>query len=338
MMAADPHAPPVSRRKFVQGAGMAGLGLLAGCWPAPTRPPVPTLGFLGSTPRDDSDLEGFRQGLRDLGYVEGQNVALQYRGSDDSMATLVPLAAELVALPVDILVTASVPQTEAARRVTGTVPIVFVYHPDPVGAGHIASLARPGGNTTGMSFMATPLAGKRLEILRDTVPGLVRVGVVARSSNPALTPFLTEIEAAAAILGIELRMMAVSDQTSLDRALETAHLDGVQALLLMPGGPLLTTSLAPHIVQFAREHRLPTMGSAPGHAVAGGLMGLGADADVIRRRAATYVDKILKGARPADLPVEQPMTFRFAINLQTAQALGLTIPHHVLLQATEAIQ
>jgi putative ABC transport system substrate-binding protein len=332
-----------SRRQFVAGVGVAGLGLLAGCGRLPGQAEpvarVPRIGYLGDE-EGIFDRAGLRDGLRELGYVEGENVVIveRYAPSDlvQARAALPGLAAELVAERVDVLVAATVLHTQAAIQATDSIPIVFVLHPDPVAAGHVASLARPGGNVTGTSFFDTPLSGKRVELLKEAMPRVARLAVLGPpEGGPGNVSAMNQVRTTAAALGIQLHVLGVRSPEEFDTAFESILAEQAEAVLVMPGGPLLAS---PRIVEFVAEHRLPSMGTNRRYPERGGLMAYGANLDAVRRRSAYYVDRILKGAKPADLPIEQPREFDFVINLKTAQALGLTIPEHVLLQATEVIQ
>ena len=333
-----------SRRQFVQGASVAGLGLLAGCARLPGQAQAPArvarIGYLGGLAAvvtgdaSNPGLEAFRQGLRELGYVEGQNLVLEWRGSGSrDFGDLDTLAAELVGLPVDIILAMTTPAALAAKRATSSIPIVFTSVSDPVESGLVASLGRPGANATGLSDFGAALSGKRLELLRDAVPGASRIGVVSLSRNPANVLGLRETQAAAPTLAVELILLEVRAEDTLDGAFEVAVQAGVDALIV-PGG----REVGAQAVPLAAKRRLPAMYSNAPNVYAGGLMAYAPSVTNQFQRAATYVDKILKGAKPAELPVEQPTTFEFVINLKTAQALGLTIPQHVLLQATEVIQ
>jgi putative ABC transport system substrate-binding protein len=279
--------------------------------------------------------EAFRQELHDLGYVEGQNITVEYRWGENN-EQLGGLAADLIDLPVDVLVAAAGDlSAQAARQRTSTVPIVFTQSTDPVATGLVASLAQPGGNVTGLSVMGAHLTGKRLEALKAVLPHVSRVAYIYRSSPGGL---LSEqgAEAAAQVLGIELVSVGVRESNDIPGALDEAVRGRVDALWL-DGSPLLVTQRA-QILDFAETRRLPVLAQYREYVESGALMSYGASRMANYRRTASYVDRILKGAKPADLPVEQPMTFDFVINAKTAQALGLTIPHHVLLQATEVIQ
>jgi putative ABC transport system substrate-binding protein len=336
------RAPGVTRRRFVQGAGVAGLGLLAGCGRLPGQAAAPQqvhrLGYLSSNSAatDAPVIEAFRQGLRELGYVEGQNLTIEWRLADDQVEQLPELAASLVGLPVDVIVAVATPGIVAAKNATSTIPIVFPIAGDPVGLGLVASLARPGANVTGLANMAPELNAKRLELLKEIVPGMVRVAYLWVPSVPAEVSSKRHAEAAAQALGLDLLAFAVESPGDLDGAFEAATGAGADALMMAPN--TIVNAQRARIVEFAARARLPAAYPDTRFATIGGLLSYGANPAALYRRAAYYVDRILKGTPPADLPVEQPTTFDFVINLKTAQALGLTIPQHVLLQATEIIQ
>jgi putative tryptophan/tyrosine transport system substrate-binding protein len=329
------------RRQVVQGAGAVGLGLLVGCgrlpWQTPSVPKVYRIGVLDAGGRASSDLrrDAFLQGLHEFGYTEGENILIDYRHADGRLAPLPTLATELVRLPVDVIVTATAPAISAAKDATSTIPIVMANSPDPVTAGLVASLARPGGNVTGLTDMAVGLSAKRLELLKAAVPAASRVAILWQSGNPGNELILSETQDAARALGVDLEPLGVREPNEFEAAFETLSSKGVDAIIVAQG-PLVTQGR--RIVELATKSGLPVMYPGRGLVEVGGLMAYGPSAPGNWRRAAYYVDRILKGTKPADLPVEQPMTFDFVINLQTAQALGLTIPHHVLLQATEVIQ
>jgi putative ABC transport system substrate-binding protein len=325
----------LSRRRIMLGSGGVGLGLLAGCgrlpWQAQAQQPrrIPVVGVLYPPMPGRRDQAALQEGLRELGYIEGENIRVERRFGEGRPERLPELVAELLALPVDVLVAvggAIVP----ARNATRTVPIVMVNSPDPVEFGLIDSLAHPGGNVTGLSILQPKLTGKRLELLKEAVPSISRVvalgaGDVSRQAAPE-----------AAALGIQVRSFRLRAPNELEGTFRAAIRAPVDALLVY-GNPV-TLSVAAEIASLAAEHGLPMMADRSGFVEFGALMSYGSNERAYIRYAATYVDKILKGAKPADLPVEQPMTFDFVINLRTAQALGLTIPQHVLLQATEVIQ
>jgi putative ABC transport system substrate-binding protein len=274
--------------------------------------------------------------LRELGYVEGQNVAYELRWADGSRDRLAAFATELVRLKVDAIVAVGPPAIQAAKEATSVVPIVMVTSGDPAGLGFVGSLARPGGNVTGVSFLGEELTGKLLELLKQAVPRTSRVAVLWNPANGAHPGYLRDAEAAARFLGVTLQPVEIRGSQEFERALGRAHREHADALLLLLD-PLFTASLR-LIVDFATKSRLPTIYGLRQLIDAGGLMAYGPSLAQMNRRAAGFVDRILKGARPGDLPVEQATTFELIINLKTAKALGLTIPQSVLLRADEVIQ
>jgi putative ABC transport system substrate-binding protein len=285
----------------------------------------------------DPNLEAFRQGLRALGYDEGQNLVIEYRYAEGNLERLPALAAELVRLKVDVIVAVASAATRAVQHATRTIPIVMAGTSDPVGQGLVASLAHPGGNTTGFSNLTVELPEKRLEILKETVPQSGRVAVLANPATPNHESTMHNLTAAAQALGLHLHVVELRRPDELDAAFAAVTRAGADALLVV-GEPLLLDSLRGQTVDLAAKHRLPAMYSWRELVVAGGLMSYGPSLPDMHRRVATYVDKILKGAKPADLPVEQPTTFELVINLKTAQALGLAIPPALLFQADEILR
>ena len=331
-----------TRRQFLQGGlALAGLGLLSGCGRPPAQAPqslrLAQVGWLLTDPEGAAAVaaEAFRRAFGDLGYVERQSVAYEYRTAHSNVDQLPALAAELVGLNVDVIVAVGTPAARAAKQATTTIPIVMVGVGDPVGAGLVGSLARPGGNLTGPSELATTLSAKRLELLKEALPALSRAAVVVNPDNPFSVLALSETQEAVQALGLRLQRLEVRQTEDLDRVFEAATLGHADALLVLPDN--ITNSNGGRIADLAAASRLPTMYSLPEY-MGGGLMAYGVSRADTGRRAATYVDRILKGANPADLPVEQPTTFHFVINLRTVQALGLTIPPTVLQQATEVIE
>ena len=280
--------------------------------------------------------EAFRQGLRGLGYVEGQNIALEERWAEGRFDRLPSLAAELVRLKVDILVTASTPAAQAGQQATQSIPIVLTNVSDPVESGLVSSLARPGGNVTGLSLMHPELAGKRLELLKEVIPKLSRVAVLSNPANPIMPPLLRETEAAARALGVQLQVVEVRDPSDFDSAFSAMTRERAGALVVLPDA--IFQNERTRIAGLAAKARLPAMYAWREAVDAGGLMAYGASVPDIFRRAATYVDKILKGTKPADLPVEQPKNFEFIINLKAAKQIGLTIPPNVLARADRVIK
>ena len=303
----------------------------------PTK--VPRIGYLtgASLFANSARHEAFRQGLRELGYVEGKNIVIDWRSAEEKLDRLPALAAELVRLKVDIIVTGGSSPTRAAKEATTTIPIVMAQDGDPVGSGFVASLARPGGNITGLSALAPDLNGKRLELLREIVPKLSRVAVLGTSTQPGNAQSLKEVELAAKSFGVKLQYLDVlssKDITIAFRAATKGRADAV--LMLLPGR--VAISQRPEVVELAVKNRLPAIYNTAEWAEAGGLITYGTSITDLDRRAATYVDKILKGAKPADLPVEQPTKFEFIINLRAAKQIGLTIPPNVLARADRVIK
>jgi putative tryptophan/tyrosine transport system substrate-binding protein len=326
----------LSRREFVLGS--AGLGLLAGCgrwpWPAPSSIRVPRLGLLGlrSVP---PYVAAFREGLREFGYVDGQNIIVDHRIADGRLDRLSELAAELVREPVDVIVAENNPAAIVAKQATNTIPIVMA-NGDPVGTGLAASLARPGGNVTGLTAFGAELGGKRLELLKEAFPGVSQVAAVWNPTNPVKRLQWAETMTAAHTLGVQLYSVEVQTPETLDQAFTAVSQQPAEALLVFADE--LTASYAEQIVGLANASRLPAMYDSRPFMDAGGLMAYGPILFALYRRAAYYVDRILKGTKPADLPVEQPMTFDFVVNLKTAQALGITFPNEIMLQVTEVLQ
>jgi putative ABC transport system substrate-binding protein len=297
-----------------------------------------TIGYLGnSSPALEApQVDAFREGLRQLGYVEGQNLVIQYQWAEGQPDRYAVLAQALVRLKPDVILTAGTPGTLAAKHATQSIPIVTAIAGDPVAAGLVASLAQPGGNVTGLSTLAPELEGKRLELFKQAVPTLSRVVALRNPANPFTTIAWQGLEPVAAALGIQLQPVEVRGPHDLDRALATIKEARPDGLIVVPDRLLLAYRAA--IVQFMAEHRLPGMFPFRQFVDEGGLLAYGPDYTDMYRRAATYVAKILKGAKPGDLPVEQPMKFELVINLKTAQALGLTISPILLFQADEVIR
>ena len=298
---------------------------------------VPRIGFLASASaeRAKSRLAAFQQALQALGYVEGQNLVIESRYAAGEYTRLPDLAAEFVRLHVDVIVTEGTPAAHAAQQSTTTIPIVMGNANDPVGNGLVASLARPGGNMTGLSDFSPETATKRLELLKEMVPSASRVAVLWNPANSAHPPQVQALQAAAPALGVTLLPLEVTSADEIDRVFTVMHQEHVEALMTA-GDPLFVTH-ARRIAELVAQSKLPIIsGSRLG--IFGSLMSYGTNFDDLHRRAATYVDKILKGAKPADLPVEQPMKFELLINLKNARALGLTIPPMLLFRADEVIQ
>jgi putative ABC transport system substrate-binding protein len=313
--------------------------LFAFCTSAVAQQPqkVPRIGFLSLNSRSSiaTNAEAFRQGLRDFGYVEGRNIVIEWRYADGKSDRLPSLVSELIHLEVDVIVTSATAPAQAAKQATSTIPIVIANHNDPVGAGLVASLARPGGNVTGLSNMQIELGGKRLELLKE-VKRVSRVAVLQIPSAPATPPQMKEMEAAASSLGVHLQPVGWETAEDLKTAFSTMIRGRADALITF-SGPRFGLYRA-QIIDLATKNHLPAMYPDIAYVESGGLMSYGAKTTDLFRRAAVYVDKILKGAKPADLPVEQPMKFEFVINLKTAKQIGLTIPPNVLARADRVIK
>jgi putative ABC transport system substrate-binding protein len=299
---------------------------------------VPRIGYLGaSTPfAGSARIEAFRQGLRELGYVEGKNIVIEQRSAEGKADRLPSLAAELVRLKVDVIVTAGPTDTRAAKRATSTIPIVMSQDSDPVGNGFVASLARPGGNITGLSTLSPEISGKRLELLKEIVPRLSDVAVLGTSTNPGDAQSFKETELAAGAFGVRLQYLDVIEPKDVETAFREASKARADAVLVL-GGPVFNSQRT-QVVDLAVKRRLPAIYRRPEYVEAGGLMAYGVSLDDLDRRAATYVDKILKGTKPANLPVEQPKKLEFSINLKAAKQIGLTIPPSVLARADKVIR
>jgi putative ABC transport system substrate-binding protein len=300
--------------------------------------PIPRIGYLLDTSPTvlAARIEAFRQGLRDLGYVEGENIVIEWRSTEGQFERLRALAAELVRLKVDLLVSPGPTVTRVLKDATTTIPIVMAQDTDPVGSGFVASLARPGGNITGLATLAPEIGGKNLELLKELVPRLARVAVMGNSTNAGNALAFRETERAAGALGVHLQYLDVREPKDIEPAFRTAMKERADALLVL-GNPHLNAHRT-HVAALAVQSRLPAAYTRPEFVDAGGLMTYGASYNDLARRAATYVDKLLKGAKPADLPVEQPLKFELVLNLKTAKALGLTIPPTLLFQADKVIQ
>ena len=300
---------------------------------------VPRIGYLsGSPPFSIAEHnEAFRQGLRELGYMEGKNIVIEWRSAEGKRDRLPALATELVHLKVDVIVTAGPLVTRAAKEATVTIPIVMAQDPDPVGNGFVASLARPGGNITGLSRIAPELSGKQMELLKEIVPMLSRVAVFGTSTRPGNALTLREVELAAGAFGVKLQYLDILSPKDIVTAFQAAVRERADGALWFVTGSIGN----PHrkkIADLAVSSRLPVIYFQRADVEAGGLMSYGVNAVDLHRRAATYVDKILKGRKPADLPVEQPTKFEFIVNLKTAKEMGLTIPPNVLARADKVIK
>jgi ABC-type uncharacterized transport system substrate-binding protein len=297
---------------------------------------IPRIGYLGFATANKDRIEAFRQGLRQLGYAEGKDFAIEYRYADGKLDRLNELAAELARIKVDVIVTGGPAPTRAAKAATATIPIVITQDPDPVGNGFVASLAHPGGNITGLSSLAPEISGKQLELLKETIPKLSRVAVLGTSTVPGQALLLREVGLAAGPLSVQLQSLDVLGPKDIETAFRAASDQRAEAFIVLSGGIL--SAQRTRIIEYVVKSRLPAIYSQPQVVEAGGLMSYGVNLADLDRRAATYVDKILKGAKPADLPVEQPKKFEFIINLKTAKKIGLTIPPNVLARADRVIR
>lgn len=300
----------------------------------PTK--VPRIGYLAARSGPGPNDQAFQLGMRELGYVEGQNIVIERRWAGTNPDRLPSLAAELVRLKVDIIVTSGSTSTRAAKEATVTIPIVMAQDPDPIGSGFIASLARPGENITGLSNLNRELSGKRLELLKEIIPRLSRIVVFGTTAFPGNAQGVREVDAAAGAIGVKFQYVDCLTGSDIDAAFRAASKERADAVLVLPG-PIFNAQRK-NIVDLAAKNRLPATYNSPEYVEAGGLMSYGASITDSYRRAATYVDKILKGAKPADLPVEQPTKFELLINLKTAKQIGLTIPPSVLARADRVIK
>jgi putative ABC transport system substrate-binding protein len=310
------------------------LGSAAVAWPLTARGQparAPTIGVLlvGNL---EPFWSQFREGLRDFGYVDGQNIRIEFRSGEGNLHVLPDLAADLVRLKVDLIVASETPAVQAAKQATNTIPIVMAPSGDPVGTGQVASLAKPGGNVTGLSAATAELAGKSLELLRELLPSARRVAVLADPTNPFTKPFLEQVNIAGKALGIEIETHMVRGIAELDAAFAAMTNARVDAVIVQPTLP------RKRAVELVMQHRLPAVSGNRAFADAGGLMSYAASLADRYREAAVYVDKILKGRNPSDLPVQQPTKFELVINLKTATALGLTVPANLLLRADELVR
>jgi ABC-type uncharacterized transport system substrate-binding protein len=328
----------MNRRTFLCGLT---LGTLSAPVAAEAQQPgqMPRVGYISPGSSSDSfrqrRFEAFRQGLRELGYVEGRNIALEPRWAEGEYARYPALAADLVRLKAHVIVAVGGTATKAAQQVTKTTPIVMSVVIDPLGSGLVASLARPGGNVTGITVMASDIVGKQLELLKQAVPEVSRVALLSNPANPGSVPQLREAEAAARVLGVRLQVLEARDPKEIDRAFGAMTRERAGALVVLPDA--IFGNQGKQIADLAAKSRLPSICGIPEYGEAGGLIVYGANNLDLERRAATFVDRILKGAKPGDLPVEQPTKFELVINLKTAKSLGITIPPSVLARADQVI-
>jgi len=327
----------IKRRKFLTLFGGAVLA-----WPLAVRAQpmakVWHVGMLETTAAtlNATNLDAFKQALRQLGYIEGQNLIVEYRSGDGHIERFPQLAAELVRLNVDIIITRGTPAALAAKKATATIPIVMAAIGEPVETGMVASLARPGGNVTGLSAFVTELTAKRIEIMREVIPQLSRMALIDNMANRSVPAQWDETKRAAFALGIQPQLYDVRKAEDIERAFSSAIAQRVNALSVGNDSVVITNRI--RVVQLAAKHRLPAIYATRDFVDAGGLLSYAAHYPDLYRRAAAYVDKIFKGAKPADLPVEQPTKFEIVVNLKAASALGLTVPSTLLARADEVIE
>ena len=327
----------ISRRVFVRAFPLAFLAVPVAATAQPSVR-IPRIGLLsGSSPASNAARYGaFRQGLRELGYVEGENILIEERWGEGHADRLPAFLADLVRLKVDVIISAGPTVTRAVKRANITTPVVMGFDDDPVGSGFASSLARPGGNITGLSSLSPDLSAKQLELLKEIIPGLSRVAVLGSSIHPGTAQSLQEMESSARAFKVQLYYLDVVEPKHVEASFGAARKERVDAVVVLQS--IATIRYRRHIVDLTIKDRLPAISFSAEWVEAGGLLAYGPSYTDLFRRAATYVDKILKGTKPADLPVEQPTKFELVINLKTAKALGLTIPPSLLLRADEVIQ
>ena len=294
------------------------------------------IGVLRVVPPDDKDVQGLRQGLRDAGYAEGRDVVIEWRSANGDFARVPELAADLVQRKVEVIVVETTRAAEAVKRLTSTIPIVLSAVADPVGSGLVTSYAHPGGNVTGLSMMSAEISAKRLQLLKETIPQLTRVAVLWNPDTPFHPKAIADLKAAAPALSLELSFVSARRPDEFSPAFSEISRTHAQGLYLMDDS--IFSSHKTTLLNLASKARLPTSYSERPFVVEGGLMSYGTNMRDMWRRSAGYVDKILKGAKPSDLPIEQPTKFEFVINLKTAKMLGITMPQSILLHADEVIQ
>jgi putative tryptophan/tyrosine transport system substrate-binding protein len=325
------------RRTFAFGLGILLLTTfrLARAQQPPTK--IPRIGYVMTRFLDPVRSEALRQGLRELGYVEGKTIVIEWRSAEGKLDRLPALVAELVRLKVDVIVTSGPLPTRVTKDATSTIPIVMAQVNDPVGNGFVASLARPGGNITGLSTLAPEISGKQLELLKEILPSLSRAAVFGTSTQPGNSQVLKEVELAAGALAVKLQYVDILVSTDIESAFRAAVKGRAHAVLMIAASSVVGDRRQ-EVVDLALKSRLPVIYPFSSYVEAGGLMFYGANLSDLDRRAATFVDKILKGAKPAELPVEQPTKFELVINLKTAKALELKIPAHLLMEADRVIE
>jgi putative ABC transport system substrate-binding protein len=325
-----------NRRKVIIALGAGALVAPIASFAQPAK--MPTVAFLSALGAASiaMRMEAFRAGMKELGYVEGKTVHIEYRYADGDPERLARMAAELVQLKVDVIVTSGPTTTPAAKKATSTIPIVMGFDSDPVGAGLVASLARPGGNVTGSTGIAPEMSSKQLQLLKELIPRLTRVAVIGNTTAAGTEQSLSVLRHAADTLKVRVQYFNVRDVEEVRRAFHEAGKAQAEAMIVFAGGT--ATNNRAEVARLAMTNRLPTIYSVSEFVDVGALLTYGASSEALFRRAAIYVDKILKGAKPADLPVEQPTVFEMTLNLKTAKALGLKIPNSILVQATKVIQ
>ncbi len=319
----------MKRREFITLLGGAAAAWPVAAWAQ--QPKKPRIGVL-VVANPEPFWGQFREGLRELGYVEGQNIEIEFRSAEGKLIALPDLAAKLVQLKVDIIVANQTPAVQAAKQATNHIPIIMAPSGDPVGTGLVVSLARPGGNVTGLSSATAEIAGKSLEVIREMLPAASRVAVLANATDPFTKPFLKQIEIAAKVLGIEIQTIMVAAPEQLAASFSQIDKDRIAVVIVQPSLP------RQHAADLALRHHLASVCPTGGFAQMGGLMSYAGKPQDTHREAATYVDKILKGAKPADLPVQQPTRFELVINLKTAKAIGLTVSPILLARADTVIE
>jgi putative ABC transport system substrate-binding protein len=319
-------------------AALLAIGPLTAAAVAPAQPAAqaPRIGFLWGGPPTPSLLREFEDALRERGWVSGRNITIEHRAAEGRSERLPQLAAELVQARVSVMVTSQSPATQAAKKASGTIPIVMLGNGDPVRYGLVTNLARPEGNVTGLSFLVNEVSIKLIELLKEAIPKTERVAVFVNQTNPGAAPFLADLTSVAPRLGIKVRPVEVNTIDELDRALTALSREPVNAVFLVPES--FIGSQRQRIIEFAMVHRWPAVGPARAYVEAGGLMSYAPHLPTLFRQAAVYVDKLLRGAKPADLPVEQPTKFELVINLKTAKILGVTVPPSVLVRADHVIE
>jgi putative ABC transport system substrate-binding protein len=324
--------------KIRLGAALGTLVFALGSFTEAQTKKLPRIGYLTTSFATEvtGRVDALRQGLRELGYLEGKNIIIEYRYAEGKSDRLPALANELIDLKVELIVTHGFPPARAAKEATKTVPIVMAVIGDAVGAGLVASLARPGGNITGLTSISSELYGKRLELLKEVSPKISRVAILSSEASPATEIAMKEIRAAANALGVQLQTLQVRGPNDFESAFDASTKGGANALIVLQGP--LTSSYRKRIIELAAKRRLLAVYHESEFPDAGGLMSYGVSYSDMYRRAATYVDKILKGAKPADLPVEQPLKFELVINLKAAKQVGLTVPPNVLARADKVIR